>query len=105
MAEEAPGLLSTDKSIIGLCTGLLAASAVSSISCPTSLIPIAVETVRLAFRLGLRVDSVADRLRPRGQDQDSWSVLVSGLGDVVAQCAIDDFHADVVRYTVSNTSG
>jgi hypothetical protein len=105
MNEECPGLLAPKRSIIGLCTGLLAASAVSSAASPSSLIPLAVETVKIAFRLGLHIDSVADRLRVRGHDEECWSVLVSGVTEIVAKCAVDDFNEEQVticplRFTV-----
>ena len=90
--------------MIGLCTGLLAASAASTFSSPASFIPLAVATVRIAFRIGVHVDSVADRLRTRGDGVESWSLIVSGITDVVARNALADFHSETVRYcSVSRT--
>ena len=85
--------------MIGLCTGLLAASAASTISSLASFIPLAVTTVRIAFRIGVHVDSVADRLRTRGDGAESWSLIVSGITDVVAIRALEDFHSETVRYS------
>jgi hypothetical protein len=97
MAEECPNILSPERSIIGLCSGLLAAAAVSSFSSPSSCIPLAVETVRIAFRLGLHVDTVADRLRVKAHETESWSVLVSGITELVAKYAVEDFNTQNVR--------
>ncbi|MCJ1320622.1 hypothetical protein MMC15_005962 [Xylographa vitiligo] len=94
LAEECPNLLSEEKYMIGLCTGLLAASAASTFSSPASFIPLAVATVRIAFRIGVHVDSVADRLRTRGDGVESWSLIVSGITDVVARNALADFHSE-----------
>lgn len=89
-------MLSPSKSIIGLCTGLLPAAAVSSFSSSTSCIPLAVETVRIAFRLGLHVATVADRLRVKSHKEESWSVLVSGITEVAAKYAVKDFNDQTV---------
>ncbi|MCJ1478063.1 hypothetical protein MMC13_006738 [Lambiella insularis] len=94
MAEECPDLLSEKKSMIGLCTGLLAASAVSSFSTASSFIPLAVQTVRIAFRVGVHVDSVADQLRTRGEGSESWSIIVSGITDSVAKHGVEEFHSE-----------
>lgn len=96
MAEEFPDLLSKEKSIIGLCTGLLAATAVSAFSSASSFVPLAVETVRIAFRIGVQIDSVADQLRTRGEGSESWSIIVSGITDTVAKQALESFHSGVV---------
>ena len=98
MAEETPELLSAERCSIGMCTGLLAATAVSTFSSPVTFIPLAVETVRIAFRVGLQVDSMADQLRTRGTDKEAWSVIVAGVTEADAKATIEDFHnANVSR--------
>ena len=90
--------------MIGLCTGLLAASAASTLSSPASFVPLAVETVRVAFRVGVHVESVADRLRTRGDGAENWSIIVSGITDAVAEKALEDFHSETVRkYSIPAT--
>lgn len=96
MSEERPDLLAADKSIIGVSTGLLAASAAASFSNPVLFIPLAVEVVRIAFRLGVQVELVAGRLQPGARDEGSWSFSVLGATELVARCAIDDFHRESV---------
>lgn len=92
MAEESPELFSTDRCSIGMCTGLLAASAVSTFSSPITFIPLAVETVRIAFRVGLQVDSMADQLRTQGSEKEVWSVIVAGITETEAKSIIENFH-------------
>lgn len=49
---------------LGLCTGALAAAAVSCSSNTLELLPLAVEAVRLAFRIGMLVDKMARCIEP-----------------------------------------
>jgi hypothetical protein len=67
-------------SLVGLCTGLLSASAVSCCQSVTDLVPLAAHTVLVAFRAGLCVSEVRDRIeaQPEGAPA-AWSVLVPGL--------------------------
>ena len=65
--------------IIGLCTGQLAAAAVSSSKTVGELIPAGVETVVLALRLGLCVVKLRGLVERDDSSSASWSVLVSGI--------------------------
>lgn len=96
LAEESPDSLSTGFSIIGLSSGQLAAAATSSFSNPLLFVPVAVEIVRIAFRLGLHVETVAGRLHQCASHKGSWSFSVSSVTELVARCAIDDFHRESV---------
>lgn len=70
---------------MGLCTGQLAAAAVSSSKTVGELIPVGVETVVLALRLGISVGKVQQSLERNKSFSPSWSVLVSGLREPEAQ--------------------
>jgi len=81
---------------IGVCTGLLTASAVASCDDLQHFIPLAVETVRIAFRVGLLVSSRAREIS--GQPaHTSWSTIVSGLSS-------DDANARIREFTKSHVS-
>ena len=62
-----------------------------------SLIPLGVEAVVLAFRLGLHVQRVAERLEVSRNGRDSWSLKVDNITELEAQAAISLFHANKVR--------
>ncbi|KAB8239545.1 beta-ketoacyl synthase [Aspergillus alliaceus] len=66
--------------LVGLCTGLLTAAAVGCCQSITDLIPLATHTILVAFRTGLFVADVRDRIEPQTGSPASWSVLVPGLG-------------------------
>ena len=67
--------------LVGLCTGLLAAAAVSASQNILDLIANALIFVRVAFRVGAKVNDVAERLSPvrDAQINQSWSRLVVGV--------------------------
>lgn len=75
---------------MGLCTGLLAAAAVSSSQSLSHLLPTAVHAVLIALRFGLCALKTGLLLDPTAKYQDSWSAVVMKIGidearDVVAQ--------------------
>ncbi|CAG8050114.1 unnamed protein product [Penicillium salamii] len=76
--------------IVGLCTGQLAAAAVSSSRTVGELIPVGVETVVLALRLGTCVLKVQELVEP-SKSASSWSVLVSGMRESEAQDLIQQY--------------
>jgi iterative type I PKS product template protein len=75
---------------IGLCTGLLAAVAVTCAKSLSDLLPLAIEAVRISFRTGCVVGSVQDSLE---QGSDSWSTIVTNVNEETAKTALADFHA------------
>lgn len=91
---------SDENSIIGLCTGQLAAAAVSSSKTVGELIPVGVETVVLALRLGSCVLRVQELVEPSKQ-ASSWSVLVSGIRENEAEDLIQTFAENHVSYRLS----
>ncbi|KAF4537425.1 putative polyketide synthase [Lasiodiplodia theobromae] len=80
--------------IVGLCTGLLTGAAVSCTQSLTELIPVAVQTVVLAFRTGLVVADVRDRI-DMGQPDRSWSIMIPGLSGTAAAPYLDEFSRDM----------
>ena len=75
--------------ILGLCTGALAAAAVSCSRSTLDLIPLAVCAVIAAFRTGMHAADVAQRVAPLGTSDRSWSMIVSGLAS--AEAAVKSF--------------
>ncbi|AEO70601.1 polyketide synthase [Thermothielavioides terrestris NRRL 8126] len=71
-----------DTWLVGLCTGLLSAAPVSCCQSITDLIPLAAHTVLVAFRAGLCVGEVRNRIEPQPQTGPpaSWSVLIPNSG-------------------------
>lgn len=81
-----------DAYVLGLCTGSLAAAAVSTSSSLSELLPAAVQTVHVAFRLGLCVVDMRDRIEPRhGDPPKPWSAVFPGLNPTQAQEKLDEF--------------
>lgn len=78
--------------VLAVCTGLLAASAVASCKSLTSLIPLAVQAVRIAFRLGSRVAAVGNQLESASDRQKTWSTIVMGLSPEAAERALEEFN-------------
>ena len=71
--------------ILGLCTGTLAAAAVSCSRSTLDLIPLAVAAVVAAFKTGMHVTDVAQRVEPsqEARTDQSWSMLVAGSDKAV----------------------
>ena len=84
--------------VVGLSTGLLAAAAVALSPRIQALMPLALEAVLIAFRLGLQVKNTASNieLSPAHNDDSSWSYVITGKTESEAQSALDDFHHDKV---------
>jgi len=78
--------------ILGVCTGLLAASAVASSHTLSALIPLAVQTIRIAFRLGSRVATLGEQIEPKTQTLQTWSTIVLGVGREDALEALTQFN-------------
>ena len=77
--------------INGLCTGLLAAAAISSANAITDLTEVAVEAVLVAFRTGLRTMDVRNRISKKSTTSSDWSVVVSGMDEKTAVPALQEF--------------
>lgn len=92
--ERTPSYIqpNTDARLVGLCTGLIAAAAVASSDSLTALLPLAVESVRIAFRAGAHVGRVAEQIEGDSKSQ-SWSTIVAA-DEKSAQAALDAFHRE-----------
>ncbi|EME39092.1 polyketide synthase [Dothistroma septosporum NZE10] len=78
--------------VLGICTGSLAAAAVSSSNSLSELLPIAVQTALIAFRLGLCVTDMRDRLESSEEDRTQpWSVVLFDTDEQTVTKAIKDF--------------
>lgn len=85
--------------MVGLCTGLLSAAAISSTPTVSTLIPLAVQTVLIAFRTGLYVNSLSERLHPSLSRSEPWTMIFPGAGEEEAKNAISKFHVSNVSLT------
>ena len=83
--------LPSESIIAGMCTGLLAGSAVSSAQSVSELLPVAVEAVMIAFRTGLRTTEIRDRIEQSSNASLSWSVVVPGMQEQSASAALKLF--------------
>lgn len=79
---------------LGLCTGLLAASAIVSARTIEELVPLGVEFVRLAFRSGAVADATRAVLTQDGEEKIPWSTIVTGTTEQAAKDAMDAFHRE-----------
>lgn len=84
----------SDTVLAGLCTGLLAATAVSASQSLVDLVPIALKTVQVAFRIGAKVYGAAQRLSTskNGNADRSWSTLVIGMQKELAISQLEIFN-------------
>ncbi|KAK0510435.1 hypothetical protein JMJ35_006867 [Cladonia borealis] len=63
--------------VVGLCTGALAAAAVSCCHSLSELLHVAVYTVRVAFRVGLNATDTADSIERSDSPTEAWSYVFS----------------------------
>ncbi|KAI4180806.1 MAG: hypothetical protein L6R41_007007, partial [Letrouitia leprolyta] len=74
---------------LGICTGALAAAAVSCSQSTLDLVPLGVTAVKVAFRTGMHVTDVAQRVAPVDSVSRNWSMIVAGLEST--QAAVEEF--------------
>ena len=95
--------------IVGSCTGLLAAAAVSSARNHVDLLTLAVELVSIAYRIGSLVTETRDNIEQAPGRSPSWSVVLPGLRKEEAVEILKSFHENHVRpgdeyvATITNT--
>ena len=77
--------------VIGICSGALAAAAISSSTTFSNLVPAAVHSVVISFRTGLRSAEAGLTISSSKGSRGDWSLLVSRITIVEAQQAISDF--------------
>jgi len=80
----------------------LAAAAVALSPAIPALIPLAVEIVLIAFRIGLYVKSTAAHMEvlPANHSDTSWSYAVPGMSEHQAKTALASFHDEKVIHLV-----
>lgn len=78
--------------MVGLCTGLLSAAAIASTPTVSTLIPLAIQAVLLAFRTGVYVGGFAERFCSPLPQSESWTMIFPGVGEEEANNAISKFH-------------
>jgi len=85
--------------LVGLCTGLLAAAAVSASQSILDLVVNALKVVRVAFRIGVKVNHAAQRLSTIHDVQvnQSWSRLVVGVHKEASVAEVTQFNERKVR--------
>ena len=82
---------------MGLTTGLLTATAVALCPCVPALIPLAVEFVLVAFRLGLHIERCIRNIEHSPAPQDSsWLCAVSKMTRASSQADLDTFNQQLV---------
>lgn len=82
---------------LGICTGALAAAAVSCSQSTLDLVPLGVTAVKVAFRTGMHVTDVAQRVAPVDSVSRNWSMIVAGLEST--QAAVEEFCGQTVSVT------
>lgn len=82
---------------MGLCTGIFAATAITSAPTLSALVPIAVEMVLVAFRAGSYVSKVADILENDNDEAESWTYLISEASEARVREILVEFHTSCVR--------
>lgn len=60
------------------------------------LISAAIEVLRIAFRVGVRVTEVRDQIEFESNHSPSWSAVVSGIGESDAIGVINSFNDEKV---------
>lgn len=82
---------------MGLCTGIFAATAITSAPTLSALVPIAVEMVLVAFRAGLYISKMADILENVTDESESWTYLVPETSEGEVGKILTEFHQSNVR--------
>ncbi len=79
-------------SLVGLCSGLFAATAIASTPSLSALVPVAVQIVLMAFRTGSYVHKLGERLSPALEQSQSWTYIFPGLKRDDVTHILDEFH-------------
>ncbi|KAJ5323477.1 Type I Iterative PKS [Penicillium atrosanguineum] len=90
------GALIGETTLTGLSIGLLSAAAVSVSTSISDLTYYGVESVRVAFRMGVHVEHVSQSLEAREPDgpPESWAYVVAGVTSDVIQGELDRFNQE-----------
>lgn len=71
---------------------MLAAAAITLTPTLSTLIPVAVQVVLMAFRTGSHVGAMAERLCPQIEHAESWTYEVPDTNEAEAQATLDKFN-------------
>lgn len=98
IAGEKPYPTAEDACLTGLCTGHICAAAVSCATNVVELLPLAIETVAVAFRVGACAWETGSQLvaNPRPGSFPSWTAALYGINVEDLRQRIDKFVADTV---------
>ncbi|CAK7562716.1 MAG: Type I Iterative PKS [Sporothrix epigloea] len=80
-----------DTFLVGLCSGLFAAAAIASTPSLSTLVPMAVQAVLMAFRTGQYVASLTDRLCSPADESESWTYIFSKQQEEPVQHILSEF--------------
>ena len=85
--------------VVGISAGLLAAAAVAMSPEITALIPLAVEVILIAFRVGRHVRRTARHVENANtnEDPESWSYAIAGMTEAEGQTMLTSFNQEKVR--------
>ena len=87
----------TGTRVFGLCMGSLAAAAIVSSCSLTDLLPLALETVGIAFRIGLQALDAARQLDSTYSRTESWAYVFYGVDKQSVDDGLEEFSRDLVR--------
>ena len=95
----------SDAVLVGLCTGLLAAAAVSASQSILDLVANAPQIVRVAFRIGVKVNGAVQRLSSSNDVEvhQSWSKLVVGVQKEASIAEVTQFNEKKVGNPIDST--
>lgn len=71
---------------------MFAAAAITSTPTLSTLVPVAVQVVLMAFRTGRHVATMAERLCPPVEHSESWTYIFPGVKKDLAESKLDEFH-------------
>lgn len=79
--------------LVGLCTEVLVAAAISSSDSQSELLPAAIHTVQVALRLSLHAVDLRDRIQLSEAEsaRHGWSAVFFGVDESAAAAAIEEF--------------
>lgn len=85
-----------ETALVGLCTGLFAAAAISSAPSLSGLVPVAVQVSLMAFRTGAHVAALADRLQGDADASQSWTHVLPAVEEAETRSLLKTFHTENV---------
>ncbi|KAF7596627.1 hypothetical protein BBP40_000549 [Aspergillus hancockii] len=79
--------------VVGLCTGSIAAAAYAASASLEDLKLLAVPTVSMAFQIGLQAATVSSMLYEQGDSWESWSIAIANMTEDEALSALKTYNA------------